>query len=186
MLLPPIAHTGAEVGDVDILGGSSPSGKPGGASDATYNSVSGCVEFSGAADNEWFWPDFQTPHSVDTSVYPRPHLHLIHPTSASGKVSRWRLQANYAAIGQPLAATYGSFAYDQTISVTNPAEADHHGVYAFPQIAIPNQTVSSVINFKLTRLAGSDGADNDANMIAVKSLDLHQRAVRIGKTVTGT
>ena len=173
------------VGDIDILGGSSPSGKPGGVQDASYSSAAGAVEFS-SADNEWYWPDFQLPHSIDLATKPRPHLHLIHPTADVGKVSRWRLEANYAAIGQPLAAAYGSYAYSETISVANPGVARYHGVYPFPEITIPNQTVSSVINVRLTRLGSSDPLDQDGSMIAVKCLDLHQRATAIGRTVDGT
>jgi hypothetical protein len=186
LISPILQYAPANVGDIDILGGSSPSGVPGGALDATYNITAGCVEYNGTQDKEWYWPDFQVPHQIDLSASPRPHIHLIWPTSDAGKVSRWKLEANYAAIGEPLAAAYGSFAYSETVSATNPGEARHHGLVVFPAITIPSMTVSSVLNFRLTRLAATDVLDNDASMIAVKCLDLHQRAVAIGRTVTGT
>lgn len=178
-LHPSRSYIGPATGGEDLLGLSAGLNPPGLASDPTRNTTTGLWEFSGAADNiihvEW-----QVSHKSDLSSDFEPHIHLLWITAASGLNQRWQLELNYAGINQNLAAAYGSFAYDETITVANANDADKHTIHYFPSLDISGLTLSALVTGRLTRLANSDAVDDDTNAVALGSLDAHYRSVRLG------
>lgn len=156
---------------------------PGGASDPTLNSTTGLLEFSGSADNVivFVW---QLPHgwsgAWDASLaVVIPHLHVRHLT-ANTNTSRWKFEYDKASVNGSFANAYGSFTTHGTVSKTNPNDTTISGIVSFGNLDLTGHGVSTVVHGRVSRLASSDAADNDASVIALYSADLHIRRRRWG------
>jgi hypothetical protein len=177
------------VGDEDLRFPSTAINPPGAASDPTRSTTSGLLYFAGNADNTVVGVA-QMPHGWDEGTPIEPHLHLVFPTSAAAN-TRWLLEYTRASIGSdavydgaiPTAAANAiTYANSMTVlTVANP-QAITKAVYAsFGDIAMTGYRVSSCILRRLSRLASSDGADNDANACVLVEFDIHYRSIRHGR-----
>ena len=82
---------------------------------------------------------------------------------------------------------YGDFAnaYEAwttlaTVSHTNPNNTARHNIISFGNLNLSGKGVSTLVHGRVTRLAGTDGADLDASVVALYSADLHIRRRRWG------
>lgn len=155
----------------------------GGASDPTLNHSTGLYEFSATLDNVivFVW---QIPHgwsgALDaTKAIVVPHLHVRHLT-ATTDVSRWKFEYDAASVNGSFANAYGSFTNHGTVSKTNPNDTTKNGIVDFGNLDLAGKGISTIVHGRVSRLASSDGADNDASVIALYSADLHIRRRRWG------
>jgi len=137
--------------------------------------TNGLLSFSGTADNI-ISGVAQMPHHWKEGTALSPHLHLIFPTSASAN-TRWLLEYDVANISANYAGSYTALT---TITVANPQNTVKHVLAAFENIPMTSKTLSCCVLWKLTRLAASDGADNDTNAATLIELDFHYEIDRPG------
>lgn len=171
-----------EYGSEDLLFPSSGINLPGAPADPTRSQTTGLLEFSGSADNVVAGA-FQMPHGWLEGSSVEPHLHLIMPTTSTN-TSRWKLEINKANIGGLFDNAYGSYTTVDTISVTNPNSARKHVYASFGAIDMTGNTFSSIVMWRLSRLANSDGSDNDTSAIVLVDFDVHYWHYRLGHNFT--
>jgi hypothetical protein len=159
---------------------------PGAPSDATRSSTTGLLEFSGSADNV-IAGSFQMPHAWAAGTSIVPHLHLILANSAAGAVSRWRFDYAIVNINGVLAADYGAAMYTTGTAVSctaaDPATPRKHIILSLGTISMSGITESAIVLWKITRLAASDGADNDTGAIVLTDFDVHYKVEKLGKNI---
>ena len=160
----------------------------GAASDPTRSTSSGLLYFAGNADNV-VTAVAQMPHGWAEGTPIEPHVHLAFPTSAAAN-TRWKLEYTMANLGGnfdgdiPTAAANAiTYAHSDTITVANPENTRKNVYGKFANIDMTGFTVSSIILFRLSRLAGTDGADNDVTACVLTEFDIHYTADRFGKDV---
>jgi hypothetical protein len=134
----------------------------------------GLLDFSGTADNV-IAGIAQFPHAWVAGSAIRPHIHLLFPTSASSN-TRWKLEYNIANINANFAVSYTP----DTITVANPANALKHVIASFAEVDMTGYTGSCCMLWKLTRLAGSDAADNHTALVKLLELDFHYQINKFG------
>lgn len=153
---------------------------PGLASDPSVDSTTGLLLFAGNADN-LIAGVAQMPHDWLEGSPIRPHIHLIFPTSNAGKNTRWKFEYNRANNNETYENAYGSYTTLATITVANPAStATLLLPDGFGNLSMTGYRVSCCILWKLSRLASSDAADDDANACALVELDIHYQRDGLG------
>jgi hypothetical protein len=155
---------------------------PGALSDPARNSTTSLLEFSGTADNI-IAGVAQMPHGWLEESPCAPHLHLRFPTSAAAN-SRWRFEWDAAPILGNFTSAYGSYANTSTITVANPQNTAYHGLYSFGEMDMTGLGFSSVVMWRITRLAASDAADTDINAIVLLEFDIHYLNYRLGHNLS--
>lgn len=145
----------------------------------SISTTSGLLSFSGTADNI-IAGVAQMPHNwkEGTAVYP--HLHLRFPTSNSGKNTRWKLEYDVASVNGNFSFAEGTYTALTTITVANPANVNKHVIAAFSTIPMTSKLISACILWRLTRLAASDGADDDTNDCTLIEVDFHYQVDSLG------
>lgn len=145
------------------------------------SNVTGMLEFSGTVNNI-VTGIAQMPHSWlrGSAIYP--HIHVIATTSNGGTNSRWQLEYNLANNQETFVNAYGSYTNGGIITVANPASASELLKPAgWTAIDMSAYRESCCMLWRITRLAASDAADNDANVWVLCEFDIHYQ---IGKTGT--
>ena len=149
----------------------------GAANPPTISSSTGMLEFAGNADNV-IAGQAQLPHSWAEGTALRPHLHLIFPT-ANSNTSRWKLE--YAIF--PLTGTgptYGNYTALPAVSQVNPNVANSLRILSLGDIPMTGQLGSCTILWRISRLALSDGADNDTSNVVMTEFDIHFQINKLG------
>lgn len=151
---------------------------PGAAADPTRNTSTGMLEFSGSADNV-IAGIAQMPHAwkAGTTIYP--HLHLRFPT-ANTNTSRWRLDYDVASSSVDFTNNYGTYTSLTAVSQVNPNNAKAEGMLSLGTIGMAGFGESSVIMWKLTRLAASDDLDTDTSAVVLLEFDIHYEINKLG------
>lgn len=153
---------------------------PGAASDPTRSTTTGMLEFAPAADRI-IAGNFQMPHAWKAGSSISPHLHLMFPT-ANTNVSKWRLDYTIANInGNFSAGNYGTYTSATVVTVTNPNNAQKHGIFSLGAITMTGFTESAVVMWKVTRL---DADNTDASTIVLLDFDVHYQVEKFGKNIT--
>ncbi|OGO07978.1 MAG: hypothetical protein A2Y61_02570 [Chloroflexi bacterium RBG_13_60_13] len=70
-----------------------------------------------------------------------------------------------------------------TITVANPNNAKKHVVASFGDLDMANCIESTIILWKISRLAASDGADDDTNDCVLMEFDIHHQVEKAGTVV---
>lgn len=121
----------------------------------------------------------QMPHKWARGTVIRPHIHLRFPTSASAN-TRWKFEYDIASVNADFDNALGTYNTHATITVANPQNVNKHVVAGFGDIDMTGYQESCIILWKMTRLALSDGADNDANTCNLLELDFHYMSNKSG------
>lgn len=149
----------------------------------TVDTTTGLLSFAGNADNI-IGGVAQMPHGWDPGTTIYPHLHLIATTADAGKNSRWKFEYNRANNTENFENAYGSYTTLATITVANPNNAATLLLPdSFGALTMTGYRESCCILWRITRLAGSDGADNDTNAWVLAEFDIHYQHKKAG-TVT--
>jgi hypothetical protein len=119
----------------------------------------------------------QFPHSmwISTNAIVEPHVHWA-PTATTGAGTNvvWELAWTWATIG----SVYGAY---QTNFVTNAVSANWtHQLSEFGHISASGKGISSIVVFRLRRLANSATADDYDQDVAFIGVDWHFRKDAIG------
>lgn len=149
---------------------------PGAPSDATRDASDGRLVFSGTIDNV-IAVQAQLPHGWTEGSSIIPHLHWSPTTSAAGNV-RWRLQWKIANRGDAFPGSWST----ETITTATSETAEMHEMDNFSSISMTGKTISCMILFLLTRLAGSDTLDTYAASVKLAEFDIHYLHTRFGAT----
>jgi hypothetical protein len=158
----------------------------GGASAPAVNATTGLLEFSGTADNIicgcWQmthgWAAALTAGAVGYIV--RPHMHVRWPTSTATN-ARWKLEVDRVTPNGTHENTYGNYTTLTTITVANPQDVNKSALVSFGDLDMTGYTTgSTLIHFRITRLASSDAADTYTGIIALYSIDLHYQGRGFG------
>jgi hypothetical protein len=142
------------------------------------STATGLLEFSGVADNI-IGGVAQMPHGWAPGTLVRPHLHLRFPTSAAAN-TRWRFDYDIASVNDNFTNVSGTYTTLATITVANPQNVKKHVVASFGDLLMVGMRESAVIIWKITRLAASDAADNDANVCELLEFDIHHQIAKFG------
>ena len=78
---------------------------------------------------------------------------------------------------------YTSLTDGGTITVANPENTSRHILSAFADIDATGFTESCILLWKVSRLASSDGLDDDSNACALLEFDIHYGVEKLGKDV---
>ena len=150
----------------------------GSATAATIHVESGMLSFSGSADNT-IAGSIQLPHNWKEGSTISPHMHLIFPNSSATN-TRWKIEYETANINSDFANALGTYANTETITVANPQAATKHVLGEFTDIVMTGYTMSCILLYRITRLAASDAADTDTNLVYLLSFDVHYEIDSIG------
>lgn len=154
---------------------------PGAPSDPARNTATGLLDFSGTQDNVIAGIG-QMPHTWLAGSEIRPHLHLRFPTPATAN-TRWKLEYDVADGERPFTHNSGTYTDGGTITAANPGDAKAQVLVSFLPIAMTGFKESSVVVWRITRLASSDAADNQTSIATLLEFDIH---FRVGKFGTAT
>jgi hypothetical protein len=149
----------------------------------------------GIADPSWdtthygwiFTPDatktltyiMQLPHSWVEGSTITPHVHWS-PDNTDNKNIFWRLSYRWTNIGSVI----GAFSADDDKVVAVAGTDDLHTKQDFTAIAGTGKTISSLLEFKLSRMGG-EGTDTFTGNAIVKSFDVHIQKNTLGsKTIS--
>ena len=144
----------------------------GSAAPATRDTTTGMLSFSGSSDNT-IAGIAQLPHAWLKGSVLRPHLHLVFPTSNTGKNTRWKFEYNIANPNENFGSAYGSYSALPVITVANPAATAKHVLASFADLTMTGYRESTVILWRISRLANSDAADDDTNAAILLEFDIH-------------
>lgn len=154
---------------------------PGASADPGRDTATGMLNFSGTVDNV-IAGSWQMSHQwAGSTLAPivRPHLHLMFPNSVSAD-TRWKFEANIGSPNADFDHTYGSYTTIATITVANPENVKRHVLAGFGDLGLTGRAASTVIMWRISRLANSDGADTQTTTCSLVSLDLHYQKSRAG------
>lgn len=140
----------------------------------SVDTTTGLLTFSGTVDNI-IGGVAQMPHSWKPGSTIYPHLHLLCATSNPGFNSRWKFEYNRANNNEAFENAYGSYTTLATITEANPGSGtklilNPAGFGALPMVGYRE---SCCILWRISRLAASDGADNDTNAWVLVEFDIH-------------
>lgn len=141
----------------------------GGTGTATED-TDGTLIFSGTTD-QIIHGIAQMPHAWKQGSPIRPHIHLQFKTSAAAN-TRWKLEYDIANVNGNFAGTYTA----DTITVANAQNVNKHAIASFAEIDMTGKTWSTVIKWRVSRLANSDAADNDTNAANLLEFDIHYQS----------
>jgi hypothetical protein len=144
---------------------------PGAAADPGRSTTTGLLEFSGSADNI-ICGVAQMPHSWKEGSALGPHLHLRFPTSATAN-TRWKLEYDVASPAGNFTNNSGTWSDGGTITVANPENVKKHVLADFTDIVMTGKTFSTIVLWRITRLASTDAADNDTSAVELLEFDIH-------------
>jgi len=136
--------------------------------------TSGAIEFAGNADGIVAGVA-QMPHTWRHGSAVHPHIHLNAPTSEALN-TRWKFEYSIGSIdGAFSAGDIGTYTALATVTVANPQDTDKHIYKDFGADINMSAvtTVSSIIMWKMSRLASTDELDNDTNAWLLLELDFH-------------
>lgn len=145
---------------------------------ATVDTATGLLFFAGNADNI-MGGVAQMPHAWASGTAIYPHLHLRFPTSAA-KNTRWKLEYDVAAIGANFTNNSGTYTNGGTITVTNPQNVKKHVLASFSSIDMANMVSSTVVLWRISRLASTDVLDDDTNDCLLIEFDIHYQVEKFG------
>ena len=145
---------------------------PGLSSDPTVDTDTGMLLFAGDKDNV-IAGAAQMPHAWLECTAINPHMHLVFPTLAAAKATRWKFEYEIASVLGSFTAGYGSYGSSDTITVANPNDIDLHVIAPFAEVDMSAYNVSAVILWRVSRLALSDAADNDTTETVFLEFDIH-------------
>jgi hypothetical protein len=170
-----VAVFGEEWDDMLTVGtGINPPGAP---SDPPRSTTTGLLEFSGTQDNvivgEW-----QMSHQWKPGIV-KPHIHLRFPTSTATN-TRWKFEYDVASVNGDFVNNSGTLTTLATITIANPENVKKHAVQGFGDIDLSTYKESTVILWRITRLASSDAADTYTGVVELLSLDLHYQKNKAG------
>jgi hypothetical protein len=150
----------------------------GSATPPTISNTTGMLEFSGSVDNVIAGAG-QMPHKwkYGTTVYP--HLHLLFPNTNTNN-TRWKLEYNIVPLGGNAVNAYGSYSDGGTIDIPNANNARTHVLAPFSPISMAGYVGSTMIMWKISRLAASDATDNDTQIAVLMEFDLHYEVDKLG------
>jgi hypothetical protein len=150
---------------------------PGAPSDPSRSTTTGLLEFSGTQDNvvvgEW-----QMSHQWKPGIV-KPHIHLRFPTSTATN-TRWLFEYDVASVNGDFVNNSGTLTTLATITIANPENVKKHVVQGFGDIDLSTYKESTVILWRITRLASSDAADTYTGVVELLSLDLHYQKNKAG------
>ena len=153
---------------------------PPGPSDApARNITTGLLDFSGSADNI-IAGCAQMPHEWRAGSIVRPHIHVMFPTAHATQVTRWKFEYNIASPNGDFTQLYGTYDTLSTITIANPNNVKKHVLGGFGDLDMTNFTESCCILWKITRLAGTDAADNHNALVPLLEFDIHYRRNKRG------
>lgn len=143
------------------------------------DTATGLLSFAGNADNI-IGGVAQMPHGWKggTAIYP--HIHLQFPTSNAGKNTRWLFEYDVANVNGVFTNAYGTLTAQTAITVANPASVKKHVIASFAAIDMTGFKGSTCVMWRITRLAASDGADDDTNACILLEFDIHYLADKLG------
>lgn len=148
------------------------------AADPARNVDTGLLEFSGTIDNV-IMGVAQMPHDWKLESTINPHIHIVFPT-ANALNSRWKLEYNIGNINGNFANALGTWTDGGTITVQNPNNTLLHSKGHFANIVMTGKTLSSVVLWKVTRLANSDAADDYTGIVTLLEFDIHYQKDGLG------
>lgn len=148
----------------------------------TEDTSTGLLSFAGNADNI-IGGVAQMPHAWKRGSAIRPHLHLIFPTTEAAKNTRWKLEYDIANPNENFVNAYATYTALPVITVANPNNAKKHVLASFAEIDMTGYRESTVVTWRITRLAASDVLDDDTNACILAEFDIHYQ---IDKTGTAT
>lgn len=142
--------------------------------------ANGLLSFSGSTDNVVAGV-IQMPHSWVPETKIIPHIHLVVPASNAGKNSRWKFEYNRADLSGHFENAIGTYTTLGTaVTVPNPADTTLHLLVGFGDLTMVGYTASSMLNWKLSRLANSDVLDDDTGDWYLLEFDVHYLVGRSG------
>ena len=150
----------------------------GAATDPGVDDDTGTLVFSGTADN-LVAGVAQMPHSWAVGTLVRPHIHLRFPTSAAAN-TRWKFEYDMANRGEDFTNNSGTYTTLATITVANTQNVKRHTSSTFGDLAMTGFRASTIILWKISRLAASDAADDDTNDCLLMEFDFHYQTWRPG------
>lgn len=133
--------------------------------------TNGLLSFSGTADNI-IGGVAQMPHSWKEGTELHAHIHLAFPTAATAN-TRWKLEYNVASVNGDFTTDTVTYTTLATVTIANANNVARHVLAELGIIPMTGKTVSACVLWRLTRLAASDGADNDTNACTLIEFDLH-------------
>lgn len=143
----------------------------GAAADPGVDDDTGLLVFSGTLDNT-IAGVAQMPHTWQAGTAVHPHLHLRFPTSASAN-TRWSFGYDIANALEDFTNASGTYTALSTITVANPANVNKSVVAGFGDLDMTGFRESAIILWKISRLAFSDGVDDDTNDCLLMEFDIH-------------
>jgi hypothetical protein len=144
----------------------------------SVSTSTGLLDFSGVADNI-IGGVAQMPHAWAPGTSIVPHIHLRFPTSAAAD-TRWKFEYDVGNVNGVFAHASGTYTTLSTITVANPQNVLKHVIASFGTLPMVNVTESSCLVWRISRLAASDAADNDANDCALLEFDIHYQINKFG------
>lgn len=169
-----------EVGWEDLrfpMSGFNPAGST---APATVDTNTGLLSFSGSADNI-VGGIAQMPHAWRAGSIIYPHIHVIIPAANAGKNSRWKFEYNRANNNAAFENNYASYTTMGTITI--PSTTSHY-CWLDPEgwgaLDMSGYRESSMIMWRITRLAASDVADDDTNALILAEFDIHYQVEKRG------
>lgn len=145
----------------------------------SVDNATGMLSFAGNADNI-IAGVAQMPHGWKHGSAIRCHLHLIFPTTASAKDTRWKLEYNRSNVNGNFEHAYGTYTAMTVITVRNPAATAKQVVASFAELDMTGYIGSTCLLWRITRLASSDAADNDTAACILAEFDIHYQKDRNG------
>lgn len=133
--------------------------------------TNGLLSFSGTVDNI-IGGVAQMPHAWKEGTPISPHIHLVFPTGATAN-TRWQLEYNIGNVDGDFTTDSVTYTTLPVITVANPNNVARHVLADFDDIPMAGHTISACVLWRLTRLAASDGADDDTNACTFIEFDLH-------------
>jgi hypothetical protein len=150
----------------------------GAASDPQRSTTTGLLEFSGSADNV-IMGVAQMPHAWKYGTAISPHLHLRFPTSTATN-TRWKLEYDIADVNGNFTNASGTFTDGGTITIANPQNVNKHVIADFTDIVMTGYGLSTIVLWKISRLASSDAADTFTGLAQLLEFDIHYEIDKFG------
>lgn len=151
---------------------------PGAASDPGVDPDTGLLVFSGLLDNVIVGVA-QMPHAWRPGTSVVPHVHLRFPTSAAAN-TRWKFEYDLANRSGDFANADGTYTAHETMTVANPQNVNRHVSASFSALSLAGYRESTIILWKVSRLADSDAADTDTNDCLLLEFDFHYQINKTG------
>lgn len=150
---------------------------------ASVDTDTGALSFAGNADNV-IGGIAQMPHGWLIGSTVKPHIHLRFPTADAGKNTRWQFGYDVANPNGNFANAVGTFTTLAAVTVANPNSTVKHVMAQLGDLAMAGLSESAVLIWRVSRLAASDGLDDDTNACLLLEFDIHFQVIRAGTVAT--